>query len=244
MLSVYLLFLWYFNKWLSDRTTSFFYLKAIALNGFLAIIVTLLVWAIAPTRIDVSEGFHLISLFRVIFVSIIFVTIQQSLKTIKKVEKLKSENLALKTEKYKAELDQLRKQVNPHFLFKSLGTLRGMVRSSDPNAEVFLMNLSSIYRQLLQTSDRPFVTLAEEAETLSVYLFVMKARHEAGLDTKLEVNEDLYDRNLPAFAIQLLVENCINHNMVSNQKPLKIRIFHEDDNSIMALDDPMRVSFQ
>lgn len=231
-LSSYLLFLWFTNKWLSDRTHSHFYWKAFLLNSLLALTATALVWEFAPHKLVIEDNFYVNSIFRIFLISIVFIAIQQSLKALKMVEKLSSENLELKTEMYRAELDHLRKQVNPHFLFNSLNVLRMMVRDGHPKTEKFLMNLSLIYRQLLQTSDQSFVTLDQEAKTLESYLFVMQARYQDALHATQEIDKACLHYQCPSFALQLLVENCITHNIVSIKKPLYIKIFHEDDHSI------------
>jgi LytS/YehU family sensor histidine kinase len=185
-----------------------------------------------PEDIDTSMKFYLTRGVRFLFISAIFITVQQSLRSAKIVEKLKSENLSLKTENYKAELDQLRKQVNPHFLFNSLSTLHTMIRNSDPNSENFLKNLSSFYRQILNAHNRDYVSLEEEIKFLNSYTYLMKARHEDALKIKIEINPKSYRYSIPFFALQLLVENCIKHNIVSISKPLEINIHQKDEVTI------------
>jgi LytS/YehU family sensor histidine kinase len=185
-----------------------------------------------PDDLDISISFYFTRGIRILFVSVIFVIIQQSLKSAHTVEKLKSENLSLKTEKYKAELDQLRKQVNPHFLFNSLSTLRSMIRGAHPNSEEFVLNLSSLYRQILQTRDTDYVTLEEELKFLNAYLYLMKIRHEDAFIIKIDVNPESQQYSIPVFALQLLVENSIKHNIASADKPLQINISQEDAVSI------------
>jgi LytS/YehU family sensor histidine kinase len=160
-----------------------------------------------------------------IFVSVVFIAIQQSLKSGKAVEKLKSENLSLKTQKYKAELDQLRKQVNPHFLFNSLNILRTMIKNDNPNSDRFLLNLSFLYRQILQTRNQDYVSLEKEITFLDAYIYLMKMRHEDALQIKSDINPKSYLYSIPIFALQMLVENCIKHNIVSISKPLSIHIY-------------------
>jgi LytS/YehU family sensor histidine kinase len=186
----------------------------------------MIIVCIIPNNIDISTW---IFLFRILFASAVFIAIQQSLKSAKAVEKLKSENLSLKTQKYKAEIDQLRKQVNPHFLFNSLNILRTMIRNDNPNSERFLMNLSFLYRQILQTRNQDYVSLEKEITFLDAYIYLMKMRHEDALQIKSDINPKSYLYSIPIFALQMLVENCIKHNIVSISKPLSIHIYQSNE---------------
>jgi LytS/YehU family sensor histidine kinase len=107
-----------------------------------------------------------------------------------------------------------------------------MIRNSNPNSENFLKNLSSFYRQILQTHDRDYVSLEEEIKFLEAYIYLIKMRHEDALKIKIEINSQSYQYSIPIFALQLLVENCIKHNIVSISKPLEIHIYQKDDVTI------------
>jgi LytS/YehU family sensor histidine kinase len=229
MMSIFFLILWYLNEWLINRNVKTSYLIIALLNIIPASIFVILIATVMPEDIDTPMTFYLTRGVRLLLVSAIFITIQQSLRSAKTVEKLKSENLSLKTENYIAELDQLRKQVNPHFLFNSLSTLHTMIRNSDPNSESFLKNLSSFYRQVLHAQNQDYVSLEEEIKFLNAYTYLMKARHEDALKIKIEINPQSYRYSIPFFALQLVVENCIKHNIVSISKPLEINIYQKDE---------------
>jgi len=224
--SIFLLVLWYTNEWLGDKNVSFYYLIATFLNIGQGSVFLVIILYIIPKNLEISSW---IFLFRVVFTAAVFIAIQQSLKSAKAVEKLKSENLSLKTQKYKAELDQLRKQVNPHFLFNSLSTLRTMIRNANPNSELFLMNLSSLYRQILQTHNQDYVSFEQEIKFLDAYIYLMQMRHEDALQIKSDINPKSYQYSIPIFALQILFENCIKHNIVSISKPLVIHIYQKNE---------------
>ena len=84
---------------------------------------------------------------RFLLASILFVTIIQSLRSAKERELFRNKNISLQSEYLEAQLNQLRQQVNPHFLFNSLSTLRSMVRANDPRSEEYILKLSDVYRQ-------------------------------------------------------------------------------------------------
>lgn len=138
------------------------------------------------------------------------------------LERTKADNLG-------AQFELLKQQVNPHFLFNSLNTLKYMVESEDEHSVDFILKLSNFYRFTLESRKLDLIRLAEELEILNAYVFLLKARFEEGIDLSIDINSD-YDQSLiPPFTLQLLVENCIKHNIVSLDKPLKIKLYSEKD---------------
>ena len=165
---------------------------------------------------------------RLLLGTLLYIAIIQSLRSAKEREKFRVENITLQSENLKAQLNQLRQQVNPHFLFNSLSTLRSMVRANDSQSEEYILKLSDVYRQILQKRESAVVTLAEELEFLKAYIYLLKLRHENALTVDIEIIDESLQYSLPAFALQLLVENCIKHNVVSEAHPLNIHIFQPE----------------
>ncbi len=161
---------------------------------------------------------------------------QYSLQASKENARLKNENLALQAEYYKAELEQLRKQVDPHFLFNSLSTLRTMIRDqkNSEKAEQFVLSLADVYRQILQTRESDSITLEEELEFLISYIYLLEIRFGEAISIDIDIKESSKEFSLPAFALQLLVENCIKHNVASVEEPLKIRIYQDSEESVIV----------
>jgi two-component system LytT family sensor kinase len=227
-----MLIIWFTNAWLINQNYKAYYLKALLFNIAISSILILMISLISPVDSRTTDNLNWMTGFRILFASAIFITIQLSFKSFKKIEKLKLENLSLKAEMYKAELDQFKKQINPHFLFNSLNILRSMIRNANPNSEAYILKLSSLYRQILQTHSRDHVSLEEELKFLEAYTYLMKVRHENALTIDIEINPISHQYSVPIFALQLLVENCIKHNIVSNSKPLLINIFQKDELTI------------
>lgn len=138
------------------------------------------------------------------------------------LERTKSDNLG-------AQYELLKQQVNPHFLFNSLNTLKYMVESEDDHTVDFILKLSDFYRFTLESRKQDLITLAEELVILDSYVFLLKARFEDGIDLSINISKDKYQSFVPPFTLQLLVENCIKHNIVSLDRPLKIRLYSEND---------------
>ncbi|MBT29902.1 MAG: histidine kinase [Thalassobius sp.] len=228
--SCFLLFLWFLNEKLSEK---FNYFVIVIANAISIALLIACEYYIFPDFLSLS---YYVSYWNIAtklgVASALFLTIQYTIKSSSSVERLKSENYLLKSENYKAQLEQLKKQVNPHFLFNSLSTLRTMIRANSPNSEDFVLNLSDVYRQILQTRKSNTVSLKEEIMFLNAYLYLIKVRHEDALITEMDIKEEALAYDIPVFALQLLVENCIKHNIVSESKPLHIKIYQQDETSI------------
>ncbi len=112
-----------------------------------------------------------------------------------------------------AELKALRAQINPHFLFNALNTIIALIEEGPDEAEEVVHHLASIFRHILQTGSRTFVSLDEEMELVNHYLCIEKARFGAKLELEQSIAPDIRLHPVPAFAIQTLVENAIKHGI-------------------------------
>ena len=107
-----------------------------------------------------------------------------------------------------------------------------MVRSHDSQSEEYILRLSDVYRQILQNRESTVVSLQEELEFLQSYIYLMKLRHEDALNFDIHISDESLQLKIPIFSLQLLIENCIKHNIASESKPLYIRLFQNNLNSI------------
>ncbi len=126
------------------------------------------------------------------------------------------------------QLEALRSQVNPHFLFNTLNSLNTLIRQQPDKATVFVSKLSWLLRATLQQSDKDYISLEEELDYLEAYVFLQKERFGEKLDVEITIPNELKKTSIPSFSLQLLVENAIKHNVVSKKKPLKVNIYIED----------------
>ena len=123
-----------------------------------------------------------------------------------------------------AQFELLKQQVNPHFLFNSLNTLNYMVESGDKQAITVILKLADFYRFTLESRKLHLISLSEEIGILDAYLYLLKARFEDGIVLSRTIDEEAYSSLVPPFTLQLLIENCIKHNIVSLDRPLLIDI--------------------
>ena len=130
----------------------------------------------------------------------------------------------LKKMALQTQLESLREQVKPHFLFNSLNTLSSLIRKDVDRAEAFLDELSKVYRYLLRTNEGELTDLATELQFIQSFFHLMKTRYGNALQMELDINEETKSRLLPPLTLQLLVENAIKHNRIDKSHPLVIKI--------------------
>jgi len=147
-------------------------------------------------------------------------------KSIEKNEELKRENLLAKYE-------ALKNQVNPHFLFNSLNTLSGVVEQKPKLGTDFIKKLSDIYRYVLEQSDQELVSIKQEKKFVDNYIFLLKMRFGDALIFNLNLPED-NNIQVPPLGLQMLVENAIKHNIISDEMPLKIDISMKENEIIVS----------
>lgn len=162
----------------------------------------------------------LINVICVLFVTWLYETlflIQERVDDQVRVERL----AAARTQ---AELDALRSQVDPHFLFNALNTLAGLLETRPQEARRFLDHLARVYRALLDTRGRSLVPLDEELELAGAYGALLHIRFGDALVVRLEAPADADAWLIPPGAVQLLIENAVRHNAVDPGAPLVITV--------------------
>ncbi len=136
---------------------------------------------------------------------------------------------SIQTEVYKREsllnqLEVLKNQVNPHFLFNSLNSLSSLISDEPKQAEQFVDELAKVYRYLLQTNEGNLTTLDNELVFIESYYYLLKTRHQRGIELTVDIKGDFRSQLLPPLTLQLLVENAVKHNRVQASQPLRITI--------------------
>jgi sensor histidine kinase YesM len=128
-----------------------------------------------------------------------------------------------------AKFESLKNQIDPHFLFNSLNVLSSLIEENPQNAQRFTTSLSKIYRYVLEQKDKEFVSIEEELAFAKTYMNLLKMRFENSLFYELPVKNLNPEAKVVPLSLQLLLENTVKHNVVSEQKPLHIRIYIEGD---------------
>lgn len=233
---VFSLFVWYYNMktlpvYTSHEVARGFSLYPLIKNLLVGLVVMFLLSYIqqlilthinfGPVMLMFEVRGVLINLTFYMFIHMLYQTYQNQRVSIE-LERTRMDNLA-------AQYELLRQQVNPHFLFNTLNTLKYMVESEDEHSVDFILKLSDFYRFTLENRKLDLIHLSEELKILEAYIFLLKARFEEGFEVNIRVEESLQKSMIPPFTLQLLVENCIKHNVVAPNKPLYVEVYSEND---------------
>lgn len=233
---LFALFIWYYNirtlpAYTSKDVSSGLSIKRLIKSLVVGIIVMFILASLqqyllshldfGPVMLMVEIRGILVNLTFYMFLHIVYQGYQNQQVGVE-LERTKMDNLG-------AQYELLKQQVNPHFLFNSLNTLKYMVESRDPHAIDFILKLSDFYRYSLENRKQDLIKVSEELQILHAYLFLLKARFEEGIDLSVNIDDQHLRSLIPPFTLQLLVENCIKHNVVSVDRPLTICLYSEKD---------------
>lgn len=132
-----------------------------------------------------------------------------------------------------AQFESLKNQIDPHFLFNSLNVLSSLIEENPENAQKFTTSLSKIYRYVLEQKDKELVPVAEELAFAKTYMNLLKMRFENSITYELPDGFTNDEAKVVPLSLQLLLENCIKHNVVSESKPLHIKIYIENNQLVV-----------
>ncbi len=206
--------------------------KRITLQGivlvFVVIVICPVIEVVECLRETYSWDYYLLASFRSTLISLILISLCMGIyetiyymtlwkKSVLESEKLKKEQLA-------SQLQTLRNQVNPHFLFNSLNTLSAVIPEDTDLAVRFVENLSKVYRYILEIKDSDLIPLEDELNCVDSYLFLLHTR----FGDKLRIDIDLEGLGehlmVVPMSLQLLIENALKHNIASKSRPLTVAI--------------------
>ena len=148
-------------------------------------------------------------------------------KSIIEREKLKSENI-------QSQLEGLKNQVNPHFLFNSLNTLTYIIPENADRAVRFVQKLSKVYRYILEIREKKLIPLSEEMDFINSYVFLLKERFGNNLKININIPEIYLQDKIVPLSLQILFENAIKHNIISTERPLEIHVEVEGQHRIVV----------
>jgi hypothetical protein len=142
------------------------------------------------------------------------------------VERFQKENI-------RSQLDSLKNHLDPHFLFNNLNILSSLVDRDQKASRMFIGKFADVYRAILRSKADDLIPLTEEMEFISSYIYLIKTRFEDNINFKLDV-KTTRNRVLPPLTIQMLIENAIKHNLITEGRPLDIMLYQPDENSLVV----------
>jgi ligand-binding sensor domain-containing protein len=140
---------------------------------------------------------------------------------INKVERLEKEKIF-------SELENLKNQVNPHFLFNSFNTLIGIIEEEPKEATEYVQKLSDFYRNIVTYRDKDLIPLQDELNLLYDYFYLQKKRFGDSLTFSVDIPANLtHNILIPPLTLQMLAENAVKHNTVSRSMPLNFTVTYQ-----------------
>ncbi|WP_245681295.1 sensor histidine kinase [Arcticibacter eurypsychrophilus] len=179
--------------------------------------------AVAPdlAQIFVLNVYGLLFIIPVLSISFGIYFMTQWKKAHLQSDKLKEENL-------RTQLESLKMQLDPHFLFNNLNILSSLIEQDPKEAQNFLDEFSNVYRYVLQFKKEELIPLNTEVEFIKAYVYLLKRRFGEQLKIEISIPDQVPDHIcIPPLSLQLLIENAIKHNKISLQNPLFIKVFIE-----------------
>lgn len=199
-------------------STTVIYLSMLAFNKYACVL---------PT--ETKDKFMVTAIVIGILVTIIILSIEIGAqfftnwkRSLVEIEKYKTENL-------QAQLQNLKNQLNPHFLFNNLSVLSSLVYIDQDKAVDFINQLSKVYRYLLDNRDTELVSLDTELNFINAYTYLIKIRFDKNIIFNITAPNDKKSLLLPPLSLQMLIENAIKHNEISEELPLAVEISVNDD---------------
>jgi sensor histidine kinase YesM len=161
--------------------------------------------------------------------AIVFAVLDHSLGSFRRLKKSQLTARQMMTQQLNLRFETLRNQISPHFLFNSLNTISSLIYRDASLAEKFIRNLAGVYHLVMEHYEQPLISLGRELELVEHYSYLMQVRFEQAfyLDIESPADPDIY--LVPPLSIQMLVENAIKHNRLSQEIPLRIRICAVND---------------
>lgn len=134
----------------------------------------------------------------------------------------------LEKEKALVQYDNLKNQLNPHFLFNSLSSLNSLIFENPQLASEFLQQLSKVFRYVLENKEKNLVPLRTEVNFVNQYAALLKTRFDEALQIDFDISSTVHEKKIVPVTLQVLLENAIKHNITAKDNPLRIRVYDAD----------------
>lgn len=138
------------------------------------------------------------------------------------------ENLKVQRRQLELQFEALKSQLSPHYLFNSLNTISSLAEQDSQHAEDFIRKLAQTYQYILGTRSKRLVSVAEEVDFLKAYHFLLQVRFEDALKLSFNLPEAVLQTSIPPLTLQMLLENAVKHNVISEEMPVSVKIFQDE----------------
>jgi two-component system, LytTR family, sensor kinase len=200
------------------------------LIGFLLLIILLIIDCLYSFSLIPFPGHSDWGILALILGLAVFITrdVASSKKQViayeKEISRSKIKMLALENKNIQSQYQALKNQINPHFLFNSLNTLASLIRINTDKAATFVQEFSNLYRNILDLNDKSLISIGKELKLLESYIYLQKMRKGRYLMFDFAIKDEDQEQLVPPLSLQLLIENAIKHNEISEENPMLIQI--------------------
>lgn len=157
-----------------------------------------------------------------------FNTYSYSEYSVGQIRKLRAERKQLEFQ-----FEALKSQLSPHYLFNSMNTISSLIYRDAQVAETFIRNLADTFNYVLNTRDVSSVSLKEEIEAVKDFAYLLRIRYATAVDLTIDIDDALLKLPIPPLTLQLLIENAVKHNIISDDDPLKINVRNDETHLIV-----------
>ncbi|SNR16119.1 Two-component system sensor histidine kinase [Tenacibaculum jejuense] len=172
----------------------------------------------------------LIKLSIILFIiSILFQVVYFALYSYYAYATLQIETIKLKRNQIEHQLEALKSQLSPHFLFNGLNAISSLTHKDKTKASLFIRKLALMYDYVLKSYDTKLTELEKEMELVTSYIFLINNRFENKFKCEITLSPVLSGTKIPPLSIQMLVENAVKHNVLSVEKPLMMKITNDEE---------------
>lgn len=240
---------WQGNRYLLFTLRSYFDWLNKPLRKILALLLAVSFYTIPISALLLTAWYHIFSngivnwnvvttSTLIIMICVIFIThVYETVFLVKQAESDQLKKEQLERARAEAELQALKNQIDPHFIFNSLNTLSHLIEDKPEKARLFNDNLAEVYRYILQNKSRDLVLLREEMDFLKHYFSLLKIRFEHAVQLNITGEAlELEQFLIPPISLQVLMENAIKHNEFSDEFPLVVTVSINADELVVTND--------
>lgn len=159
-----------------------------------------------------------------LILTIIFEVVYFALYSYYSYSKFQIETVKQERKQIELQLKALKSQLSPHFLFNSLNAISSLIYKDEQKAEIFIRKLAKMYDFTLKSYHKKLITLEEEIDFVNAYIFLLQTRFQNKFTCIISIDNALLTSKIPPLTLQMLVENAVKHNQLSEVKPLEIHI--------------------
>lgn len=132
-------------------------------------------------------------------------------------------------------LEALKDQLSPHYLFNSLNTVAYLVTSNASQAEKYIRSIAKTYQYVMKYANQPLISIQDEIQLVKAFAFQLKTRHGESVSIEFDNELSLSNGKVPPLSIQMLVENAVKHNVLSDKEPIQIKVNYDKNNKAVLV---------